>query len=118
MSDTPLTDACEINASGGAFRDAAGNVIDGVTYEEDLCDRLRRLERSLKWTDATKRLPDEEGRYWVVYRYKDGRQEKPYIGDFDPPEERWNGLPLDCEVIYWQAVPEWRQQSSGSTENG
>jgi hypothetical protein len=70
------------------------------------------------WIDAKERLPDTEDRVLIVYRHSSGRIEKAFIGDtyYDASVGvmRWSGLPRDCEVIYWQPIPDWPRESSHS----
>lgn len=59
MSDTPRTDAAIASANAGNVYDAAGGVIESVSYEESLIDHLRtlcwNLERELVASQARER---------------------------------------------------------------
>jgi hypothetical protein len=78
-TETPRTDHAYFAAHGGAIRDAAGGVIDGVTHEEDLISRLLDLSREME-----RELAEQKRRIAAVLDLIDGREDvedKPDCGD-------------------------------------
>lgn len=53
-----------------------------------------------KWIPVSERLPDKEGRYWVIYTQ--GSVTKPWVADWF--EDRWSALLEDVEIKFWQPI--------------
>lgn len=64
---------------------------------------LSRLRDAVRWRDAEKEPPEQEGRYAVIYKYKDspGRE---YVADWGPTTG-WYSLPSDTRITHWLPIP-------------
>lgn len=57
-----------------------------------------------RWIPVSERAPDEEGRYAILYRYKDTNIVKAFIGDFFG--DGWNCNVAGSTITHWMPLPE------------
>jgi hypothetical protein len=74
----------------------------------EAADEIERLSRSLseasRWIPVTERLPTDESRYAIVYRYKGRGHPKAFIGDFF--DGQFSCGVNDTEITHWMPLPE------------
>lgn len=59
-----------------------------------------------EWISVEDRLPENEKRVLIWYRYKDSNIEKAYVGEYIPFEKRWSNVLDDITILYWMPIPE------------
>ena len=65
-------------------------------------DALRAAQR---WIPVGERLPDEEGRYAILYSHSGKSRLTPFIGDFDPVDQVWRCGLCDESITHWMPLP-------------
>lgn len=58
------------------------------------------------WIACDKKLPEQEGRYAVLYSHPGRKALTPYIGDYDPVDGRWRCGLRDERITHWMALPD------------
>ncbi len=59
----------------------------------------------MNWISVKDRLPEQDGRYAVCYRFKDQPFLKIYIGDW-MYGIGWANLLSDTQITHWMPLPE------------
>ena len=57
-----------------------------------------------EWISVKERLPEQEGRYLILYRHKDFGPLKVFISDY--VEGKWNTVLERIEITHWMPFPE------------
>ena len=57
-----------------------------------------------EWINVKDRLPENEERVFIWYRYKDTKIEKAFIGEYNPFENKWFSVLDDITVLYWMPI--------------
>ena len=88
-----------------------GEPFSFIEYDADF---LKWIEQKIKggaellnkWIKIGDKLPDNEERVAVLYRYKDNSYLTKWIGEYDPRERRWRSQLDDVEILYWMPLPD------------
>jgi len=64
----------------------------------------------MEWISVEDRLPDNERRVAIVYKYKDSNIVKTYIGEYNPFEKRWINTLDDITITHWMPLPKPPEQ--------
>jgi hypothetical protein len=59
-----------------------------------------------QWISVGERLPGNERRVLILYRYKDSVKLTPFIGEYNPFEGYWRNMLNDVSIEYWAEIPE------------
>lgn len=63
------------------------------------------VESVQKWIPVSERLPKEDGRYLILYQYRDSPRLRAFIGDFYRFEQSWSCMLNDTKVVHWMPLP-------------
>jgi len=89
------------------------------TAEEHPQGEWCRWEDVPGWVSVEERLPEEEGRYVIVYNYKD-KFFRMFIGDYFIDSDgtgRWSAMPTNAEVTHWFGKLTLPQPPEGSDDD-
>lgn len=61
----------------------------------------------MEWISVKDKLPDNEERVAVLYRYKNKSRLTKWNAEYDIENKRWKTYHLDdCTIEYWMPLPE------------
>lgn len=74
-------------------------------YRRQLDEQSSVISNSHRWIPLTERPPSEEDRYAILYRYKDTKIVRAFVGDYYGAEG-WGCDVLDSTITHWMQLPE------------
>ena len=69
-------------------------------------EHKEKIDHSNGWISVDDKLPEDESRVLIWYRYKDSNIEKSFVCEYLPIEARWCNVLDDITILFWQPIME------------
>ncbi len=64
-----------------------------------------------EWISVKDKLPEDERRVAILYRYKENPRLIPFIAEYSPFDEQWRNSLKNITITHWMAFPDPPEQT-------